>query len=115
MKPGILAAWLFFLCSLWISAQTVTVSGYVKDAASGAVLQGSNIHSKSGRYGQTTDETGFFSFRFPVHKAEGLESVSAETIVPNAQRLEILGYEKYYKKGYVSEGSLSDMSQDTVA
>ncbi|MEA5043149.1 MAG: DUF4249 domain-containing protein [Petrimonas sp.] len=48
-------------------------------------------------------------------KAEDLESVSAETIVPNVQLLEILGCEKYYKKEYIGEGPLSDISQDTVA
>lgn len=48
-------------------------------------------------------------------KAEDMEPVSAETFVPAARRLEILNCEKFYEKGHISSGSLSDMSQDTVA
>lgn len=68
MKLGVFTTGLFFLCSLQLSAQTVTVSGYMKDTTSGAALQGANVYSESGRYGQTTDKAGFFSFRFPIHK-----------------------------------------------
>ncbi|NDW12909.1 TonB-dependent receptor [Bacteroides sp. 214] len=68
MKKKIIAAGLLFLCCLRLCAQTVTVSGYVKDAASGAALQGVNIYAKSYRYGQTTDATGYFNLRLPAHK-----------------------------------------------
>ena len=68
MKSGILAVWLFLFCGLQLCAQTVAVTGYVKDAASGAALQGANVYSQSGGYGRITDQAGFFSFRFPAHK-----------------------------------------------
>ena len=48
-------------------------------------------------------------------KADGLEPAFAETVVPGIQQLEVLSCEKYYEKGHTSSGSLSDMSQDTVA
>ena len=68
MKAFLLTVWLFFLSNLQLCAQTVSVTGYLKDAVSGAALQGANDYSKSERYGQTTDNAGFFKFHFPPHK-----------------------------------------------
>lgn len=68
MKAFLLTVWLFFLSNLQLCAQTVSVTGYLKDAVSGAALQGANVYSKSERYGQTTDNAGFFKFHFPPHK-----------------------------------------------
>ncbi|AVM58133.1 TonB-dependent receptor [Bacteroides heparinolyticus] len=68
MKPIICFVGLCLSCLIGLCAQTVSVSGYVRDAASGEALQGANVYSPSGHYGKTTDEKGFFRFRMPQGK-----------------------------------------------
>lgn len=72
MKAKILFLLILFLYTLKVSSQTVAVSGYVVDATSGIALQGAHIQTKSGKYGQTANKEGFFSFRFPIGKAADL-------------------------------------------
>ncbi len=57
-----------FCCCMSLCAQTVAVSGYVKDAVSGEALQGANVYTPSGQYGKTTDKNGFFELRLPKGK-----------------------------------------------
>ncbi len=45
-----------------------TVSGYVKDAASGEVLIGANIILKDTKFGAQTNEYGFYSLTVPANK-----------------------------------------------
>lgn len=59
---------LFSLQVLSVFAQTVNVSGYVKDAASGEMLEGTNIYSKSTRHGQRTNKSGFFTLSLPAQQ-----------------------------------------------
>ncbi len=49
------------LCSSFISAQKITVSGYIKDAASKEVLIGASVYNANSKTGTTTNQYGFFS------------------------------------------------------
>lgn len=63
MKTRLLLALLSF--SLWGSAQTKTLSGYVRDAATGEDLIGVNIWSPELKVGTSTNAYGFYSFTLP--------------------------------------------------
>lgn len=66
-------------------------------------------------YNFTSDYTPQNGDHITLHaKAEGMKPVSAETVVPDVQLLEVLDYEKYYKKWSMRD-SLADMTVDTVA
>ncbi len=59
-----LAVWLPFL----LQAQTTrhTISGYVRDKATGEVLIGANVYEKSSLQGTTTNTYGFYSLTLPA-------------------------------------------------
>ena len=49
------------LCSSFLSAQKINVSGYIKDAASKEVLIGASVYNANTKTGTTTNQYGFFS------------------------------------------------------
>jgi len=63
MKTRLLLALLAF--STWGAAQTKTLSGYVRDAATGEDLIGVNIWSPELKVGTSTNAYGFYSFTLP--------------------------------------------------
>ena len=62
-------AFLFFLFILtpnyWVKAQSFTLSGYVKDSATGETLIGASIRNLEGTLGTVTNSYGFFSLSVP--------------------------------------------------
>lgn len=56
----------FLCCTLLLSAQTVTISGYVRDAANGEDLIGVSIYTENPRYGTVTNAYGFYSLSVPA-------------------------------------------------
>ena len=60
-----LLLWLFFLPASLI-AQTHTISGYVKDAATGEVLIGANVYDLKTLQGTASNRYGFFSLTLPA-------------------------------------------------
>lgn len=58
---------LLLLCPAWLSSQvTYTISGYVKDAASGETLIGANVFLENNpSQGTTTNTYGFYSITLP--------------------------------------------------
>ena len=61
-----------FLCSNISSAQNtnITLSGYVKEAASGETLIGATVYIKELQNGSTTNEYGFYSLSVPAGSYE---------------------------------------------
>ncbi len=49
------------LCSIVSSAQRITISGHIKDAASKEVLIGASVYHANSKTGTTTNQYGFFS------------------------------------------------------
>src|SRR4051812_22848753 len=49
-----------------IYSQKITISGYVKDAASKEALIGASVLNADSRAGTTTNQYGFFSLTIPV-------------------------------------------------
>lgn len=73
--------------SLW-AQETVTVSGYVTDAATGETLLGANIYLKdSPTVGTTTNEYGFYSISLP--RGSYVLTVSYITYEPTSVILEL--------------------------
>jgi hypothetical protein len=58
----------FFIFTFFVSAQTVTISGYIEDAKSGEKLIGANIYEPSTNLGTTSNSYGFYSFTLPKGK-----------------------------------------------
>lgn len=56
---------LLMLISITTKAQNVTISGYVRDAATKESLIGANIFSPDARKGTSTNEYGFYSLTLP--------------------------------------------------
>ena len=56
----------FLCCTLLLTAQTVTISGYVRDAANGEDLIGVSIYTENPRYGTVTNAYGFYSLSVPA-------------------------------------------------
>ncbi|OYU96075.1 MAG: TonB-dependent receptor [Bacteroidetes bacterium B1(2017)] len=54
-----------FFASFQVSAQQLTISGYVKDSATGETLIGASIRNVEGTFGTVTNVYGFFSIRVP--------------------------------------------------
>ncbi len=50
------------------SAQTITVSGFVTDSATGTPLEGANIYIRVDKFGETTLKDGSFTFRIAKGK-----------------------------------------------
>ena len=63
-----LKAFLLFLIVLPIFsiAQTITISGYVKDAASKEAVIGASVVNANTKTGTSTNQYGFFSLTVPV-------------------------------------------------
>ncbi|MBK7028758.1 MAG: TonB-dependent receptor [Bacteroidales bacterium] len=57
---------IFLLNILLLSAQSFTISGYIKDTASMEVLPGANIFEKASLKGTSTNAYGFFSITLPA-------------------------------------------------
>ena len=53
-------------CTFSLSAQYVTLSGYVKDTANGEDLIGVSIYTTEPRYGTVTNAYGFYSLTLPA-------------------------------------------------
>lgn len=64
MKFVITLLW-FFVTFCLLPAQTITVNGYVKDAATGECLMGASVVNLISLKGCTTNEYGFFSLKCP--------------------------------------------------
>ena len=65
MRIKIFLSLFSFLPSL-LMAQKITISGYVKDAASKEVLIGASIVNTNTKTGTSTNQYGFFSLTIPV-------------------------------------------------
>jgi len=66
MRFKVLFLFLFFPGLLW--AQKSTISGYVKEAASGEGLIGASVYIKELKTGNVTNTYGFYSLTLPVGK-----------------------------------------------
>lgn len=76
------------LCCVSGLAQTkVTISGSIADATTGEPLQGASIYTTNGKYGDTSDSRGRFSFSAPTGSTISLEFsyVGYETQVKEIQ------------------------------
>ncbi len=67
MKKQLLLG-LFLLVGLWVHAQQVTLSGYVKDGATGEDLIGASISIKGTTLGTITNSYGYYSLTVPKGK-----------------------------------------------
>ncbi|HEY6063749.1 MAG TPA: TonB-dependent receptor [Chitinophagaceae bacterium] len=54
------------LCTIFSSAQKITISGYVKDEASKEALIGASVININAKTGTSTNQYGFFSLTVPV-------------------------------------------------
>jgi len=54
------------LLPLMLRAQQVTISGTVRDAATGELLIGATVSDPTARYGALTNQYGFFSISLPA-------------------------------------------------
>ena len=61
---------LFFLYLGKISAQHITISGYVEDLSSGEKLIGANVYEPVRQVGTVTNSFGFFSLKIPDYTQE---------------------------------------------
>ena len=61
---------LFLLPALLAFSQKYTISGYIKDKASGEELIGANVVVKDGNIGTTTNAYGFYTLSLPAGKYE---------------------------------------------
>ncbi|MCO6478927.1 MAG: TonB-dependent receptor, partial [Phaeodactylibacter sp.] len=57
---------LLLLCTTWASAQKYTISGYVRDAASGEPLISANVFDSRSGAGTVTNTYGFYSLTLPA-------------------------------------------------
>ncbi len=64
--PAILLYVITFIQSNLLCAQRITISGYVKDAASKEALIGASVINANTKSGTTTNQYGFFSLTVPV-------------------------------------------------
>jgi len=64
--PAILLYVITFIQSNLLCAQRITISGYVKDAASKEALIGASVINANTKSGTTTNQYGFFSLTAPV-------------------------------------------------
>ncbi|MCI6212860.1 DUF4249 domain-containing protein [Bacteroides heparinolyticus] len=48
-------------------------------------------------------------------RVDGMDEVSAQTVIPASQRLEVVGCEKFYAGKYSTSGDLIDLAKDTIA
>lgn len=69
-RTGILLALLCSFLSVGVHAQKVTISGYVKDAASGEPLIGAAVLYNGTKIGTVTGTSGFYSLSFEAGDAE---------------------------------------------
>lgn len=84
IRPLLIFLTLFVLSCQLAAAQTVTISGHVKDSSSGEPLAGAHIYPRTGRYGTTTDAEGTFNLALP--KGRTVQLV-----------ISYVGYETLYK------------------
>lgn len=82
MKKQILSLLILFSSSFAFAQHTV--SGYIKDAASGETLIGVNIYVPGTTYGTTSNTYGFYSLNIPGEEAQVLISyIGYQTIAKN--------------------------------
>lgn len=65
MRPKIILLFLIILLSVFMEAQKISISGYVKDAASKEVLIGASVINANTKTGTSTNQYGFFSLTIP--------------------------------------------------
>jgi hypothetical protein len=90
------------LCSSLLSAQKITVSGYIKDAASKEVLIGASVYNTNTKTGTTTNQYGFFS----------LTVATADTV---ELLISYSGYSIQAKKIVAKENIQLDVLMETAA
>jgi hypothetical protein len=90
------------LCSSLLSAQKITVSGYIKDAASKEVLIGASVYNANTKTGTTTNQYGFFS----------LTVATADTV---ELLISYSGYSIQAKKIVAKENIQLDVLMETAA
>lgn len=56
---------LFLCCSSFLDAQTITINGSVKDAATGEMLYGATIYESTTKHAVVSNEYGFYSLDLP--------------------------------------------------
>lgn len=74
---------IFLLGAVWIQAQNVTISGYVKDIENGEALIGVSVYTDAPRYGTVTNAYGFYSLTVPAGKYNLIYSYLGYTQVTN--------------------------------
>ena len=68
--PALTVIAVFTVCNFSnLSAQTLTISGYVTDGSTGEVLIGTNVYELNLQIGTTTNNYGFFSLALPTAAA----------------------------------------------
>lgn len=109
-----LSLFLFLILS-WCQAK-VTISGYVRDAASGELLIGANVITSIGSKGATTNEYGFYSLSLEageytiVFSYLGYSSVSIPLTLENDQVLNVELEESLYE---LEDVTISTMHNNT--
>ena len=69
MKQLLSLFFLLLFCTLGARAQKHTISGYVRDAASGEPLISANVYDSNSGAGAITNTFGFYSLTLPAVKA----------------------------------------------
>ena len=94
MRPFVLLLLLFVPCLL--KAQKSTISGYVKEAASGESLIGASVYVKELKTGNVTNTYGFYSLTLPlgnytlVFSSSGFKKIEKEIqVLAKAQEISV--------------------------
>ena len=96
MKKQIFLLSIIF-CSINIFAQKISISGYIKDAASGEALIGANIYDKDTYRNTASNNYGYYSISFPVGDTINLV-------------FSYVGYIKQYKQLYLLKDTVLNIS-----
>ncbi|MGB0870982.1 MAG: TonB-dependent receptor [Flavobacteriales bacterium] len=106
---------LFFLFTLHLFAQNVTISGYVKDEASGEELIGANIIVKELSKGVSSNVYGFYSLTLP----KGKHNINVSYIGYTSKEIEVdlqgnmtMNFQLSASSNVINEIVLSDVKSD---
>jgi len=78
---------IFIAAAQWLTAATVQLSGFVRDAQNGEVLIGANILDKSSHTGTVTDNRGYFSLKVNTPCELNISYIGYKTVAFNIESM----------------------------